>query len=445
MNMYVKHSFAMDECEIESIIISYINEPKNFYKNNMIKRYVKFIFACKNKNKKDRSIIHIESHHILPKSLFPEYASFIECPWNKAQLPLRHHFIAHIMLHHIFGGKMSYALSRMVKNKNSKLYEQSKLSYLTSNEFIKNSKKGGCITKSLIAAGLRIYYKNGISIGWMHKDDPRIITDNLSIYKETPLRIKQTKEWGKNTSIGNIGRSYYNNGNIQLKLKDNIPNGFIKGGLRKYSKSDVLNALLNDNVQNDMIRTIRFFKINVNHYKPLYERCLLDISIRNKLLIDIVSYKDIADILDIDLCDCYMLYMDRHLLLSLIENNLLHELCMNKRELNKLFYKYNIEYTNKKIHKNIPDNFCSRIIPLLLEYKGITKEVSDALCISISHIQRLCEHYNIDYRLYWDMNKRYKVDTYFSNSLYHAFNGDIEALADILDISIKTCRKHYKK
>jgi hypothetical protein len=71
---------------------------------------------------------YTEKHHILPKSLFPDY---IKSPWNLVRLDYRAHFIAHLLLPRIVKDieherKMLWAVNRFrVKGKyfNSRLYE----------------------------------------------------------------------------------------------------------------------------------------------------------------------------------------------------------------------------------------------------------------------------------------------------------------------------------
>jgi hypothetical protein len=81
---------------------------------------------------------HIEKHHILPKSLFPEY---IKSPWNLVKLDYRAHFIAHILLPKIVKEieherKMLCAIkffktSNVNKKKfNSRLYEMSRKKHI---------------------------------------------------------------------------------------------------------------------------------------------------------------------------------------------------------------------------------------------------------------------------------------------------------------------------
>jgi hypothetical protein len=60
---------------------------------------------------------YYEQHHILPRSLFPEFCNFDEYPWNSINLSLKSHTVAHKLLHESFGGSMTTAYL-MMNNRN---------------------------------------------------------------------------------------------------------------------------------------------------------------------------------------------------------------------------------------------------------------------------------------------------------------------------------------
>lgn len=68
-----------------------------------------------------RLVIHLgyeneesfEVHHILPRSIYPEYSNLSEHPWNSVQLSPKNHLIAHYLLSKMFGGSMSQAYHMM--------------------------------------------------------------------------------------------------------------------------------------------------------------------------------------------------------------------------------------------------------------------------------------------------------------------------------------------
>ncbi len=93
-----------------------------------IVRYIKFVQSFKHQTKQKGLT---EYHHILPKckGLFPEYKSLYQHPWNGVHLTQRQHFIAHWMLHKIFGDSQTRAFWLMCKGRKivtSKVYESVK-------------------------------------------------------------------------------------------------------------------------------------------------------------------------------------------------------------------------------------------------------------------------------------------------------------------------------
>lgn len=85
-----------------------------YFNSLYLKRYIKLINYYK--NIQNEIIEKYEIHHILPKSLFPEYKNTKE---NLIKLPYRVHYLAHFMLAKIFHDKMIYAFNSMC-NKNTK-------------------------------------------------------------------------------------------------------------------------------------------------------------------------------------------------------------------------------------------------------------------------------------------------------------------------------------
>ncbi len=103
-----------------------------------LNRYIKFIISCSEKNVNQKNL---EKHHICPKSkyLFPQYQSFVEHPWNQANLTCRQHYIAHLMLSKIYTNdiqkssmlKAFYRMSSVSKDNkrsiSSRMFEKCKI------------------------------------------------------------------------------------------------------------------------------------------------------------------------------------------------------------------------------------------------------------------------------------------------------------------------------
>ena len=109
---------------------------KSKINSSLLKRRVKL--EKTNKNHK-----YYEEHHILPKSIFPEFTDLKIHAWNSVLLTAREHFICHLLLwkHYKYiksnnQYKMSNALNLVNKwgKYNSKLYEIYKVSLKKSEE-----------------------------------------------------------------------------------------------------------------------------------------------------------------------------------------------------------------------------------------------------------------------------------------------------------------------
>ena len=111
--------------------------------------YLKLIDNAKSKrrilrNKKNSDYEYFEAHHILPKSLFPEFKSFKENSWNKVLLTPREHFICHLLIlkhyqeikYTLGEQKMSRALFKMnlEGRYNSRLYAKTRLNLTVTQE-----------------------------------------------------------------------------------------------------------------------------------------------------------------------------------------------------------------------------------------------------------------------------------------------------------------------
>lgn len=66
-------------------------------KGHLFRRYLRFCWRMKIRCGGGEHL-----HHILPKSLFPEFKDLRDNPWNGVRLSFRHHFVAHIFLSRIF-------------------------------------------------------------------------------------------------------------------------------------------------------------------------------------------------------------------------------------------------------------------------------------------------------------------------------------------------------
>lgn len=90
-------------------------------------KYTKCYFNIIYKATDIKIINETEHHHVLPRSLFPEYTALSEHPWNGVHLTHREHFICHWLLTKMVLNKSKYsmlnALSMMKANKRNLRYQ----------------------------------------------------------------------------------------------------------------------------------------------------------------------------------------------------------------------------------------------------------------------------------------------------------------------------------
>lgn len=98
-----------------------------FLPNKYTKCYFSIINNALQENRKklrknNKDFVYYESHHIIPKSVNPEFKDLKLNPWNKVLLTPKEHFICHLLLTKMLIGtnknKMVYALWGMTNQSN---------------------------------------------------------------------------------------------------------------------------------------------------------------------------------------------------------------------------------------------------------------------------------------------------------------------------------------
>lgn len=120
---------------------------------------------------------------------------------------------------------------------------------------------------------------------------------------------------------------------------------------------------------------------------------------------------------------------------------------------NKLFNEEDVPHGWKKggLSRNIKKSdleTCQEIRRKILNSMFIHSGIKDSVSqfgVTDAALARICNRIGINYHLYWDNNKRFKVDKNFAIGLYNAFDGDFTELADILNTNEYACRLQYKK
>ena len=189
------------------------------YNKHYLKRYIKFIDYYNNQT----IIENFEVHHILPKSLFPEYKNTKE---NLINLPFRVHYLAHFMLAKIFQDKMTYAFNSMcnkntkngrLKKINSSLYKTNKINFSKQHKFWH---KQDSSVKGLTNSQL---------IGIKTKETKNIISEDYysEISKKSAKTMKETIE------ANGLSISQNRSNKAAEKIKEN---GSLKGAKSSNAK-----------------------------------------------------------------------------------------------------------------------------------------------------------------------------------------------------------------
>lgn len=215
-----------------------------------VRLYVELIDMAINQNrrryKKDSDkYVYYEEHHILPKSLYPDFRLDKD---NKVLLTAAEHFTAHKLLTTIFPGQqMAHAFWKMCCcNGNKCIITESdyELARKVVNEFPPfRGHSFTDATKEVLREKSKRYWENG---GYVHTKEQDI--KMVSTRRENGSYIT-TPEQNKKRSDSMKGRKFINNGEIQIRVYENeimeyLSNGWKRGKLpfseehkRKISES----------------------------------------------------------------------------------------------------------------------------------------------------------------------------------------------------------------
>lgn len=176
---------------------------------------------------------YYEKHHILPKSLWPEYSSLHKNKWNQVTLTAREHFICHMLLVRMTSGKdrnkMSYALWGM-SNQKSK-YQQDRnqatsLQYQSAKKLMQVAlsldRKGKSLIElygSVRAADIKTTFKSRKHRGPLSDSEKAAHSNRMRVQHQTspwkralqlkPMARSRCVHCGLETNLGNLAR-YHN-------------------------------------------------------------------------------------------------------------------------------------------------------------------------------------------------------------------------------------------
>jgi hypothetical protein len=194
-----------------------IESDNPFLDNKYTKWYMELI-------SKDCNDDYVERHHILPKSLYPEYA---KCKWNIVKLSARKHFIAHILLYKMFEhntkgyGTMLKATRMMGRHStnnrymNSRLYETAKIKC---SKYVSETQR------------------------WSEEHKKKI-SDKLKGIIRGPMSEEAKKKMVASKKAKHVPKIWMNKDEIQTKVRyekinDYLLSGWTKGTSRKHLTED---------------------------------------------------------------------------------------------------------------------------------------------------------------------------------------------------------------
>lgn len=195
-------------------------------------------------SKNNISSNYTEKHHILPKSVFPEFKNE---KWNIVKLSGRDHFIAHYLLMESFVHKdISYAFNmmkrvskrmgkadlQMMSESYEKFRDELSLHLSEINKGRTHSVKSK--TNMGISSKNKVVVKDNLGNTFrIDKSDDRYVSGELVFYRTGLKYTKETKnKMSKSGKESKSGGAYYNeqeNKIIYLKKDEEVPLGYLKG------------------------------------------------------------------------------------------------------------------------------------------------------------------------------------------------------------------------
>lgn len=237
-----------------------LKSPKN---NRYIQRYIKFIDYCLkiNHNKNFEG----ENHHILPKSIFPEYSDFRKNKWNKIKLTYKQHFISHWMLAKIFGASQWFSFNQMRRiGKNSILYSYCKedirknLSTINLGRKHSDKTKLGCSIRTKSKVVVRDKQGNVFQTSIY---DPEYLSGEFVFYRTGSKHKKSTKDkMSKNNGRKNKVPFIDNNDHMSYhELSVGLSLGLTPGSSKEYKEN--MSKTLKELIWVTIIETNKITKI----------------------------------------------------------------------------------------------------------------------------------------------------------------------------------------
>jgi hypothetical protein len=196
----------------------------------LVNKYTKWYLSLVSSDSDDA---YTEKHHILPRSLFPEYKN---CKWNIVKLSARKHFMAHMLLckmlaknNNNYGKMLSAAMRMKCCNKSQQIKRK----------FYVNSR---------IFEIMRIEYSQYLTGKTMQEKTKKLISEKLTgivrgaMSEEAKLKMIATKK------LRHVNKIWMHKDSEQTKVvlekvDDYLNDGWSKGVSRKHITEEFKNKL----------------------------------------------------------------------------------------------------------------------------------------------------------------------------------------------------------
>lgn len=201
-----------------------------------------YIDFCLYNDRKIKSPFETENHHILPKSLFPEYSNLASNSWNSVHLLYEHHYTAHSLLAAaIDEPNMTFAWNSMNNKNNHKLNIISHIEIIGENMYSFLKRK----------ANIELSKLNTNKVYCSDVDGSKIILTKEE-YKNSDIEFHTT---GKLVVKSNISGDY-----IQISTEEYHNN------INLYTTAGTGNITVHDMSNNRVSITTEEYHNNINLY-----------------------------------------------------------------------------------------------------------------------------------------------------------------------------------
>lgn len=211
-----------------SIIEEELNKSEN---RHYAKRYMRFVEYIKMRPLP--SVAYTENHHILPRSVFPEYADERQFDWNILTVTGREHFLCHWMLAKIYEGNQWFSFNQMRRVGNrSILFEYARqkiskqLSIINSGQWAADDPRRAEMSKRNIGMINTIDPREPNIIIRVSNMDSRYLSGELISVRTGSIHREETKEKMRQNGLRN--RRMFTDGGKHI-FCHSLEEGYVRG------------------------------------------------------------------------------------------------------------------------------------------------------------------------------------------------------------------------